>query len=466
MNIDFNNDCIDISVSIQSFNDKPNTYYDLVYEHKSITINQFLELITEGHCFCYNFSTSKAQFGIKEKTIANFLSTSIIWIDIDDSEDDIITVCNKLQYKPNIAYTTFSNRIKGNRFRFIYLLDFKINDIDKYQDYTHIIYSSIKKDVDNNILVDEKCLNVSQQFLGTNKDSIVLLNNEYYYDIKLLDKIKLDYKCTKNSDSINNIYIKERKRIITENHNISTDKSEIIHKALELYNTEGFEPVLSNADKFQHDISDVYSYVGDCDIYEIRRWYDAKNKKFQKVKEGNRNKTLFVFGLIEKNINPNIKTEELVASLFWLYNNYCEVTDDMGINEIANIALGVMTKHDSNIGRRKYLLNPIYNFLPYTEKLKQVGVAKRKLRNIKVINNYDFNKSVKENAEIIGMSCDTIRAALKDSGKKINDVKFEKFKEVYMKDEKLSIRQLASICKISKSTVQSYIRKIKSENPV
>lgn len=465
MNIDFENDCIDLSVSLQSFDSKPNTYYGLTYEQKSITINQFLYLITTGHCFCYNFKSSRTQFGLNEKTIANFLSTSLLWIDIDDSEYDITTVCNKLRYKPSIAYTTFSNGIKGNRFRFIYLLNFSINDIDKYQDYIHIIYSSIKKDIDNDLFIDEKCLNVSQQFLGTNRDAIILLNNEYYYDIELLDKIKLENNCTKNNDSINNIYNEKRERIITKNNKIGTDKREIINKALDIYNSENFHPVLSNASKFQHDICDVYSYVGDCDIYEIRRWYDVNNKMYCNVKEGNRNKMLFVFGLIEKNINPDIKIEELAASLYWLYNNYCDVTDDMGINEIVNIALGVMTKHDSDLGKRKYLLNPIYNYLPFTEKLRQVGAAKRKLRNTKVINNYDFNKTIKENAEIIGMSCDTIRAALKDMGHKLNNEKFERFKEIYINNKSLSIRQLSSICKISKNTVQSYIKRIKSENP-
>lgn len=416
MHIDFDNDCLDLSVSLQSFDSKPNTYFGLTYEQKSITINQFLDLITAGHCFCYNFHTSKRIFGLNEKTIANFSSTSIIWIDIDDSEDNITTVCNKLRYKPNIAYTTFSNGIKGNRFRFIYLLDFNIYNIDEYQDYIHVIYSSIKADIDNNLFIDEKCLNVSQQFLGTNKNSIILLNNEYYYDIELLDRIKLEYKCTKNSDSINSYNKEERERIITENNKIGTDKNDIICKALEIYNTDDFQPILSNAGKFEHDISDVYSYVGDCDIYEIRRWYDVKKKMYCKVKEGNRNKMLFVFGLIKRNINPDIKIENLVAELYWMYNNYCEVTEDLKLIDIVNIALGVMNNRDLEIGKKKYLLNPIYSFLPHSEKLKQVGVAKRKLRNSKVINNYDFNKSVKENAEIIGMSCDTIRAALKDTG--------------------------------------------------
>lgn len=462
MHIDFDNDCIDVSVSLQSFDSKPNTYYGLTYEQKSITINQFLDLITAGHCFCYNFHTSKRIFGLNEKTIANFSSTSIIWIDIDDSEDNITTVCNKLRYKPNIAYTTFSNGIKGNRFRFIYLLDFNIYNIDEYQDYIHVIYSSIKVDIDNNLFIDEKCLNVSQQFLGTNKDSIILLNNEYYYSIKLLDKIKLEYICTKNNDSNNIIYKEKRERIITENHKIGTDKNEIINKALDIYNSEDFKPILTNADNVIHG-NDVYTYVGDKNVYEIRRWYNYNTMSYCRINQGYRNTVLFTFGIIIRNIEADIKVERLAATLYWIYNNYCEVTDDMSIIDIVNIAIGCMNYNNPDLGKKKYQINPLYkDSLSRIQKLQALSEAKCKRRNELVMNNYDSTKTVKENAAAIGLSPDTVRKALNDSGYSIRRTKFERFKECYKKDSNKSIRELSAELKISKTTIQKYIKELRN----
>jgi len=98
--------------------------------------------------------------------------------------------------------------------------------------------------------------------------------------------------------------------------------------------------------------------------------------------------------------------------------------------------------------------------LSKAEKMKELGIAKRKTRDEKILPNYDASISVKENADYLGYSTSTIYKCLNDNGAlKRNDNKYKNFVMIYEDNpESRSIRKLAKLSNLSKSTVQKYLK--------
>lgn len=114
------------------------------------------------------------------------------------------------------------------------------------------------------------------------------------------------------------------------------------------------------------------------------------------------------------------------------------------------------------LGKRKYLIHPDYKHLTRSDKSKELGKSRRKTRDNKILSNYDFCKSPKENADELRMSENTIRNSLRDNGiKTINEEKYNIFVDTYNNNPDAKIRDLAKLTKLSDKTVQSYKKKYK-----
>lgn len=60
---------ITLGVSVQKFESKPNNWKTLTYQRHTITIEELVNLICEGHCICQNFKTVGKIFGLREKRL-------------------------------------------------------------------------------------------------------------------------------------------------------------------------------------------------------------------------------------------------------------------------------------------------------------------------------------------------------------------------------------------------------------
>ena len=205
---------ITLGVSVQKFESKPNNWKTLTYQRHTITIEELVNHICEGHCICQNFKTVGKIFGLREKTIANFDFADCIILDIDDTflsmNDFYLSL--KDEHKPTIIYTTYSNIDNvNNRFRLIYVFNEPIRSNEYYRSIVNTIVYNIQKEIEGFDLKDKTCLNATQQFAGNGNDNIV-----YYYNDNIFcpTDFGFDENYFSNSDSI---LKRERK------NNIQTD---------------------------------------------------------------------------------------------------------------------------------------------------------------------------------------------------------------------------------------------------
>ena len=156
-NLSFN-----LSVSTTSYRDKKDINWSkVVYSNSRINLNLFEELIKLGYNFCYNFN--KNNFNQSEKKIENWVNTSIIFIDIDDSDVEMNEFVNNLSNKPTLYYTTYSNKENQYRFRLVYCFDEIIENIELYKNLYLSIIDLCEKE--NNFTNKDNCgQSVNQQF--------------------------------------------------------------------------------------------------------------------------------------------------------------------------------------------------------------------------------------------------------------------------------------------------------------
>lgn len=470
INNDENNIKLRIGISTIGFKEKPKKESDdkndplltknIKFSIQSITLDDFALRIMNGYSFCQYFETGKEIFGNWGKTYENFRSAQFLWLDFDHSFENIYSAYNKLTYKPTIAYTTMSNSDVDSKFRFVYILNFEITEGSEYKRYINIIINTIVEDLGKNYyddkILDRSCFNPIQQMFGSKPNCILIKNFNNIFQKDDFDKIS-------NSIVINQ-YVNMRTKIstvskeegggtITENRYISTATSGMSSEYTVSY---------SNLDTAILDSNSVYTNVSNQNIYAIKYLYDTENHKYKKVPKGKRNNILYYQAITLRNIDPNISFEKLSGNLVYLFSHYYEQGDfpKEKVMETAKCVMNLDLSNYSDFGKRKYVINPECIMLPKAEKMKELGIAKRKTRDEMILPNIDMSISIKENADYLGYSTSTIYKCLNDNGAlKRNDNKYKNFEKIYEENpESRSIRKLAKLSNLSKSTVQKYLK--------
>ena len=233
---------INLSVSLNFYTDKNLIKWNQVnYSEQSISIEEFINLIKEGYCFCHVFNHTSNILTQREKTKANFKQADCIYIDIDDCTIEMNDYINKLSILPTIAYTTQNNG-KNNlyRFRLIYLLDNTINNIDIYNNVYNYITNKLVEDT-NIQMKDNCCSSVNQQIasnvnaeLYVNENSILEIGHSKSIILKKEENIiKLERPiCNKENNTLNNDFnlnnnLKSNNEIDKSNNIINNDLNSI-----------------------------------------------------------------------------------------------------------------------------------------------------------------------------------------------------------------------------------------------
>ena len=167
-----------LSVSTTDSHSKPKDkdIAKLQYRKQSIDIETFIQYIREGHSFCYCFDDMDDVFGNGTKTLSNFRYTNVIAIDIDDSPLQMEDFVNNLSKKPTISYTTYSNKLKGYRYRIIYLFFDKIVGVENYKSTYNGILSA------NGMTIKDNCMESPNQFfIGNGSADVEIINNGCLY---------------------------------------------------------------------------------------------------------------------------------------------------------------------------------------------------------------------------------------------------------------------------------------------
>ena len=181
---------IELSLSVDYYLSKPKNIAQIRYKRRTFTQNSLMVVLGTGYCVAHCFKTQNEIFTQSEKTNDNFEYTQMIGVDIDDCDTDMETFIRGLKRKPTFAYTTFSNGIKGNRFRMIYLFNQKIDSIPLYK----AVYNWITEGLN----INDNCMkSVSQQMFGTNFAAKWYKSN-IWYDVPTECNTKVSKASTQN----------------------------------------------------------------------------------------------------------------------------------------------------------------------------------------------------------------------------------------------------------------------------
>ena len=343
-----NNDLrFDVSVSLDGSTSKPNIAV-MKYRRLNVSYDEFVSYIVSGHSVAHVYTDNDDVFTNHTKTNNNFRYTSFIGIDVDDSDIPMEEYVNGIDCKPSFAYHTYSDGIKGYRFRLVYVFTEPI-----YRDEYPIIYERIKECAGITNLKDNCMRGLSQCMIGNGSSPRTIKYNLFFNKKDFIgDMIPGSY-----SNNIicpvkmHNVY-KERK----EKHYASTlDKiekpiekqfycilmslapSDFIERYKNTYTIINSSELIKSEDETHYTFPTPY--------YEIQRGYrwdsfvkeNGEIKPFTKEKrihDGQRRRyKLFICAVIKCRIKPDITLEELIYNMVWERHMFYDNSDKILTND-------------------------------------------------------------------------------------------------------------------------------------
>lgn len=172
----------------------------LHFEIRYVTPRELQELLKDGHCMSHIFNSYNAKrrkdddlpyFSKGSKYIENFVGASCICVDVDHTDEVLmLSYIGKLDLKPTISYTTYSNHQidqktgedKGLRFRMIYVFDDWMDNYYWFRYCGYCLNKYILSRVNPGEELDICNIEATQYFNGTYQ------KYDPYSDIKESDK--------------------------------------------------------------------------------------------------------------------------------------------------------------------------------------------------------------------------------------------------------------------------------------
>lgn len=161
----------EVLISKDCYAAKPeHSQYELM-EFQKVVVNPttLLDYVRQGHSFCHVHKNERRLKG-------NFKYTNFVNIDIDDSTVSMSEFLKRPIIKPTLAYTTFSNKILGYRYRLLYCFSEPIDAQTYVPLYRWICaYIGLSKTKDH-------CGHVTNQLMNGNSlaDIELYLSNRIY----------------------------------------------------------------------------------------------------------------------------------------------------------------------------------------------------------------------------------------------------------------------------------------------
>ena len=191
----------DVSLTTESFNDKPSSdeVRKLRFRRTTTTLGEFCDAITQGYGYVGIFNAPET-FTMHDKTSANFQYSYFVSVDIDHSQEEMDNVVDNMRFKPTIAYTSCSNGKDGDcRFRFVYLFD---KPITSQEDFCNTVFAVLYSNGIGVGDVDGKSFEVQQYFNGNGTGEIELSTNNIIYCKEDFNNYYIDYYYIKNKNKI------------------------------------------------------------------------------------------------------------------------------------------------------------------------------------------------------------------------------------------------------------------------
>lgn len=391
---------IELSLSVDYYLNKPKNIAQIRYKRRTFTQNSLMVVLKTGYCVAHNFRTQNEIFTQSEKTNDNFEYTQMIGVDIDDCDKDMETFIKGLERKPTFAYTTFSNGIKGNRFRMIYLFNQKIDSIPLYK----AVYNWITEGLN----INDNCMrSVSQQMFGTNFTA-KWYNSDVWYDVPHFD------------ESI----ITNQKKVSTQikvSDKVSSQISKSFMDDMDCMAAYDFIMKYRNCYPYftetELQYKDGYAVI-DNNYYVVRRmWYNQVYEtkdgtvtvnEVRKYKDGNKRRIrMYNTARILRNIKNDITAEHLAYILYCEREYYYDNSDNILSNErLLSIATEITSMPMervimNNNGKNSFKVDKDYWKERGITPKQAVQIVRGQINDRNIGELYDCSLTDKENLEMM-----------------------------------------------------------------
>ncbi len=403
-----------ISVSTTESTSKPKgaQIAALKFRTLNVTSDELVGFIKKGHTLCHVFKHDGEVFGIRQKTQDNFLHANMVMIDVDDSVVDMQTLCDSLPVAPSIAFTTYSNGVKGFRFRLIYLFDEVLTETSYISAYREIIAR-------NGLTLKDDCMKTVAQCSFTNgSKDVEVITNEVSY--KLSD-FGIDGRC--KNDNLQIIKEKTTHTLLALGCQECTYDNGIL---ADLKNMKWSEFVIECKGKYGEIIEhspleyneDGYALLDDSYIEIYRRWYldfyevngeERRSPRLKTMRDGDRRHyKLWLTAVLRRRIKPSITFDELLFNTVTeLVHHYDNSDGKFTLKNLVDLCRKVLAMTEEELNqmkimkdKRRYRIDPtVYT----TKEARQHArrAVKRLITDRDIQRHYDVRKSDKENLAIL-----------------------------------------------------------------
>lgn len=421
-----------LSVSDQCFETKlpkgSPIYSELTFTQQTVSLLQFLEIIRNGYMFCGVYDNKK--FPNKDyKTSKHLVSNNVVSIDIDDCDCSMMDFMSTLKYSPSIAYETFSNLEEGMgyRFRFLYVFDGSVNG----ETYKRLYKAICKANTIECSSNDTSTGSPYQKIWGTNGKHRDVIGLGYVYHIDSFKEFMDDEKCPvpvyniTNKPTHNNTLKQDTPRLTDKAFEEAWNKSIDIDVLTKMRHYQTYEctPIEWKEGELWRDLEDTY-------YYEIKRKWEMRlvfnGGRYKRVpvnirlKNGeHRRKKIFLSLMRRRLIDPAITMEHLCYAALYELHFFIENVDNTDYITRSQLMQIAQTAYSTDLERYKEKLRKNKHFkINKMERIKRglspaqaVAMANREIRRNKkekeygeLAKKYDPDKSVRKNAEILGIS--------------------------------------------------------------
>lgn len=420
------------------------------------TYDDLEDIIRGGRLFTGYFGN---QFGEWVKPYRNFTDENwkgqnFVGIDVEGS--DVIPfqeAIEKIIIKPTIAYTTASNGIKGNRYRFIYCFDEPIVKKEEFEALYWRIIGMLRASY--NFSTTDHCgSQVSRKFQGNSLDNVEIFRSDIEHSVSSFLAYPSAYNEVKGA--------KVKSGNPTEKRTVKAVKVEATNKEFMedvLYLTDNLEFLEKWADTYKIRCTNRpmldYNEIGVADgskCYEIvRPWKKVKRDgktyskviKFQDGQHRRSSKLPKAAAQYKAIYGEDITLEQLiyclVFELFHFYNNEVDPITRNDLVKIASWAMGRETTSTSS--KHKYVISK-----EIKNKQAVQGIMRKEEHYKELDALYDTSKSFAENLKNIKASGykvgqTTLTNYCQERGIKFQTKREEnkaKIKQVWLKSEATS----------------------------
>lgn len=421
---------IELSVSTNSFNHKPNKtdILSLQFARQSLSLAEFEQKIRNGFCFCHCFNI-ESPFGVNMKKAQNFECTNVVFLDVDKQGISMWDFIERATIKPTVGYTTASDNPDQQLycFRLCYVFKENISTQSQYKSLCKAITSMLKQDIPQ-IVFDSHGFTVAQYMNGNGSGNCEITSTSYIYS---LSDFNLQYKESSHEEK-KSVEDKDFSKFITDFEFLHDFKSLIPLTLRDKYDRK--YPFFDKSPLIQMD--GYFIYPEDYTEIKRRKRIDsfAKSDKelilFSRLKlikdgEGRRNK-LYTGCLIRRQIKPDVTFEHLLMNLvmerLYYFDNSDKVLTNSVLMDIAYNALSVPLE-EINIPRYRphdFRIDKSYCTANGVSVRKQCGKIRRDRTDEMIGEYYDFNLSVRKNMKL-----------LNDLGIKVGKTRLQQFVHRY-----------------------------------